>query len=972
MSSLHASLTELLRGCYADEESASQLCASVGVTLAPDAPAEEDDRWRRTVAALDGAQLDALFEAAARAHPELFTRANLEALAAANAHMVRAMERLKADDPAGAANELEPALARYDEVFGPFTSPTESILNALAIAYAESGAFTRAAQCYERARTMLEARLGDDAPPTLDVCYRLAQMLSEIGRAADADVLFRRVLRGLEAAPSCDEEVLASVLFERGCMLIDQSDFVRAVRPIRRALAIRERIFSPGEGPIIDCLCALASVEFYASRLDEAEGLYARSLRDFEARFGPDEPGSASILMRLGDCHRVRDDSEVALRLYTRALRLYEGAMGDGRRAHAAVLDRLAMLRLARGEPELAESLARDARAIVEAREASERQGFGQLSTDLAVIVVAQGRVAEAIPLLDEAIADAELTLRAMLPSTTTRRLSAYLEDSLDATDVALALALRGEPSAWRTALTATLLRKGRSLDEAASLAASSAPSDPAVRAKVESLRALRQELATRALAGPSDEAPSTHRDRLSALSDEAESLEQELADRSAQDRAARTPPPPDVLVDRVAAALARDSALIEFALAEPWEFDARRNRLASDEQRYLAMVLHPDASGESVDLGPSTVIDAAVSRMLEALAPEDPLADGAEALARDAAIALHALVMEPLEGALRGKRRVLLSLDGALWNVPFAALHDGASHLIDRFDIAYLSSGRDLVLRRQSAPSTGAVTAFADPDFSALVGHRPRGAKRRALTRALEFAELPRLPGTRREVESIARCFPHATIFTDAAATASALLAVEAPALLHVATHGFFLDERGAPSGSRNAVVVDDDASEHAADEALDPLLRSALVMAGARASSGDDAIATALEVAGMNLRGTQLVVFSACDTGRGEVRARDGVYGLRRAVFLAGAESLVMSLWQVDDDATSALMTDYYARLSRGEERSRALRDASLTVRETRPHPYYWAPFAHMGRGDALRLDAAVRGESRAAPSP
>jgi CHAT domain-containing protein len=132
-------------------------------------------------------------------------------------------------------------------------------------------------------------------------------------------------------------------------------------------------------------------------------------------------------------------------------------------------------------------------------------------------------------------------------------------------------------------------------------------------------------------------------------------------------------------------------------------------------------------------------------------------------------------------------------------------------------------------------------------------------------------------------------------------------------------------------------------------------PLLRSGLALAGANQliSGNDDGILTAMEAAGLDLWGTQLVVLSACETGVGKVTNGDGVYGLRRALIIAGAESLVMSLWQVDDAATRDLMAGYYARLAAGKPRSSALRDIQLEI-QGKPkyaHPYYWASFLPAG---------------------
>jgi CHAT domain-containing protein len=133
-------------------------------------------------------------------------------------------------------------------------------------------------------------------------------------------------------------------------------------------------------------------------------------------------------------------------------------------------------------------------------------------------------------------------------------------------------------------------------------------------------------------------------------------------------------------------------------------------------------------------------------------------------------------------------------------------------------------------------------------------------------------------------------------------------------------------------------------------------PLLRSGLALANAnlREKAGaDDGILTALEASGLNLWGTKLVVLSACDTGVGEVRNGEGVYGLRRAFVLAGAESLVMSLWPASDYTTRELMTHYYQNLKKGLGRGAALRLVQLDMlrRDPKLHPFYWANFIQSG---------------------
>jgi CHAT domain-containing protein len=130
-------------------------------------------------------------------------------------------------------------------------------------------------------------------------------------------------------------------------------------------------------------------------------------------------------------------------------------------------------------------------------------------------------------------------------------------------------------------------------------------------------------------------------------------------------------------------------------------------------------------------------------------------------------------------------------------------------------------------------------------------------------------------------------------------------------------------------------------------------PLLRSGLALSGANLHSESEGVLTALEASGLNLWGTKLVVLSACDTGLGEVRTGEGVYGLRRSFAIAGAESLVMSLWPVSDFVTRELMTGYYKNLKQGIGRGESLRQVQIEMlkRPATHHPFYWASFIESG---------------------
>jgi CHAT domain-containing protein len=227
-------------------------------------------------------------------------------------------------------------------------------------------------------------------------------------------------------------------------------------------------------------------------------------------------------------------------------------------------------------------------------------------------------------------------------------------------------------------------------------------------------------------------------------------------------------------------------------------------------------------------------------------------------------------------------------------------------------------------------------------------------------------------LPGARAEAADLGRYFSTPPV-TDKQATKEALAALVGPTILHVATHGFYARDpdttrtpgSGGPSASPPAasvqlasrgmhVDIDGGMSLSPPTSSSDPaeaLDRSGLAMTGA--NQGAHGIVTAREIAGFDWWGTQLVVLSACATGVGAVPSGDGVYGMRRALVLAGAESQVVSLWNVNDASAHVLMHDYYDELARGTGRAEALRRAKLHMlhQPRYAHPYYWAAFIPAG---------------------
>ncbi|WP_437815778.1 CHAT domain-containing protein [Sorangium sp. So ce1078] len=770
---------------------------------------------------------------------------------------------------------------------------------------------------------------------------------AEYGRAGE---LLRNQLKG-----DCyyDRPRTARCLQDLADIHTEAGDPALARPLLERAVGILEKALGPEHPSLAAALERLASVQLLLGAEPSAvEPLVARALALRDEKLGTGHVGRTTSLMLRGDLALRRGDPAAAERDYREALALRERRLGDGHPGVAEALAALGQPREARGEREAAEPLYRRALAIEEAafgpshpRVARAIQRLGRLRLD-------QGALGEAMGLLARGADIQDRRALALLPAAGEEHRTAFVGALRDGTDLLLSLHADSAPSspeATRLAFTAVLRRKGITLDAAADRVAAlrdRGSADDTVLLK--QFVAIQSQIVDLAVRLPRSRQPNELRAALGELERQKAAIEEELGRRATALRVDDEP----VTLDHVLAALPRGTALVELVVRRPRvpgrAGAASRAPLTWGAPRYAAYVLHADGRVAWADLGEAAPIDARAADMRRAFAQllRDP---------QRAARALDERVMQPVRALLGGARWLFLSPDGELNLVPFGALVDEhGRYLLEHSSFTYLTSGRDLLRShhhdpRRAEPGLPALVV-GGPEFGSATRHArfrreaPAGAapqRRSADMRALSF---PPLPGTLPEATAIAGRFPGAKALTGLDATEEALKAAAHPRILHLATHGFFLPDVERADGALGE----------------NPLLRSGLALASAnRPHDGpEDGVLTALEASALDLYGTQLVVLSACETGLGEVKRADGVYGLRRALVLAGAETQVMSLWKIQDRETRNLMTSYYEKLATGGGRVEAMRQAQLEMR-ARPetaHPFYWAAFIVSGDGTAL----------------
>ncbi len=295
----------------------------------------------------------------------------------------------------------------------------------------------------------------------------------------------------------------------------------------------------------------------------------------------------------------------------------------------------------------------------------------------------------------------------------------------------------------------------------------------------------------------------------------------------------------------------------------------------------------------------------------------------------------------------------IYLSVDGIYNQVNINTIFlPNGKYVIDEKKLYFVTNTKDVValktrLNKPENLSSKTAVMIGFPDY--------------LLDLPADYSMIPPLPGTKKEVENIISILNKKSwkikTYMGKDATESILKEINNPYVLHIATHGYFLEKSSYEDVDygRSFGVEPTRALEN-------PLLRSGLLLAGADKTilelnvqdndEFDDGILNAFEAMTMNLDKTKLVVLSACQTGLGEIKTGEGVYGLQRAFQIAGAQNIITSLWEVSDEGTQDLMSAFYRYWLESGNEFEAFRKAQLDIKGKYKYPYFWGAFVLIGK--------------------
>lgn len=826
---------------------------------------------------------------------------------------------------------------------GPASRAVATLENNLAALYDDEGKFSDAEALYRKALAIDEKVLGSDHPDLAIDLNNLAELCQEEGRYAEAEPLFEHALAIREKSLGADNAEVGMSLSNLADVYKAQGRFDQAETLLQRALAIEEKSAGPQSLSVATVANNLGGLYRSRGRFAEAEPLFRRALAIDKQALGPENPKVASDLNNLALLYANQGKLNDAEPFYLQTLAIDEKVFGAEHDKVATVLNNLGSLYNSQGKYAESENAYLRALHIQEKIFGPDHPEIESTATNLAVLYDSQGKYAEAAPYFQRALGSLFHELQYSFTYMTEKDRLLFLKNIETRFPTYFSFVDRyhsRDPKLIGSMYDLLLWQKGSVATSIAQLRREIEGSgDAEATALLKSLSGNRTQLA--ALLSGTAAPPQNQRAEIERLKTESDEVEKKLVSRSAAFREHQK-------LERTTWQQVRDrlhpgEVAVEFARFHYFENGWR------DRWLYVALVIRPDTRDQPqfIDLGEDKPLEAAArTEMEETVATRGLIAESDVAVpGRE----IYERLWKPLEPQLAGSKRIYVSPDGVLNQIPLGLIPLADGHLLmERRDLRLVLSTKD-ILRSTSRPGPSAALLIGDPDFGLSPDSNPPSVPSQT--------QLPRLPATGEEVDSIANLMKsrgwQVTEYTGKLASKTAVEQGPGPRVLHLATHGFFKSDQALAANPESA-------------EWEDPMLRSGLYFAGANRTltgtgpaSPDNGILTAMEAGSLNLSGTELIVLSACDTGRGEVQDGEGVFGLRRALEEAGAHGVLMSLWSVPDNETRELMLEFYSRWLRGMEMHEALKQAQLAIRARvkkehggRDLPYYWGAFVLVGQ--------------------
>lgn len=833
---------------------------------------------------------------------------------------------------------------------GSFHPNYASSLFSLGRLYRKIGDYEKSKAFFEEALSIYEKSYGQLHPNYANATGEMGVLMQSMGQYTLAEAYLTQTLNLRRNIYGNQHRQVAEAQNNLASLYLAIGNFNKAEENYLQAVEIFEKALGDNNPDYATALNNLGDFYVAVMKFKEARANYQKALVIFGQTFGPSHPLYANTLNNLASLDRKTGNFEKAEQRYLQTLQMDERTVGKNHPSYATSLNNLAILYVATKKYKKAEPLYKESINIKKATLGENHPSYAKSVNNLALMYMTLEEYDKAEPLFLEAISNQLRQVRTIFPALNEKERDAFyntLRSDLERFNTFAVLHSLDNPGITSAMYNNQLTTKALLFNASDKMRSNILASDnEELINDFAHWRDLREKLA-RLYQQPKRDLDEKHVE-LERLEEEVGLLEKSLSQRSevfAKENSHKQLNWKDIRDE-----LQEGEAAVEIVRFRRYKIDPEgKSKIIKDAN--VPEFLNYGFTDE--------IIYAAL--IVDKTTTEHPrlvlLENGKELESRYLSYyknAIHYVIND--QNSYRyywsqindnvdpSVEKIFVSPDGVYNKINLNALKVPQSdkYLIDQYAVIPITSSRDLAESKPQAPSSGAVVLMGNPDY------QWDGVAPAATSDTAEVSEyLDPLPGTSEEVTSINELMDignlETQLYTEADARESTIKELKSPKVLHIATHGYFSKEV-----MQNSMNND--------------LLNSGLMLAGASNSlyyrrnqlafeGEEDGILTAYEAMNLNLDHTDLVVLSACETGLGTIKNGEGVYGLQRAFKVAGAETIVLSLWKVDDRTTQKLLYYFYQEWLRHGNKQQAFKTAQVKLREEYKYPYYWAAFVMIG---------------------
>ena len=804
-------------------------------------------------------------------------------------------------------------------------------LSNLGLLYHSMGRYNLAEEYTYMTLDRMKNHMGENSGGYAASLNNLAVLNNDRGRYNEAEVQFNQAIEINENSLG-NESLGQAIMVNNQAMLYQKvGRYAEAEQLLKKSLSIASESIGESSGRYQKLMVNLALLLQDMGKQEEAEEIYLNAINLKEKRFGKSHPDYAYMLMSLASLYVEMDKLDEVEKLLNESKEIFEKKLGKESLEYASALGNLGKYYQYIGDHEKALANLKEARSIRMDLLGDTHPLYAETLEDLAVSYWKTGDIGMASELFTESLNEAINFIQTYFPPMSEQEKTLYWDKLYPSFQKFYAFAganFTEKPDLLKYAFNYRLSTKALLLSSTSKIRSRILNGTDEALKKDYLSWIDHKEMLSRYYTFSKDDLRE-EKINLDSLEGVTNNLERSLSQRSNLFSSGYKLN--EVSFENVQSSLGAGEGIVE--MIQYFDFD----RSYTDEAKYLALVVSAQTTSapRGILLENGTQLETRYLKYYQN-AIRQRIEDEFS----------FVQFWESIDEALQGLSKVYLSLDGVYNQISIGTLRkpDG-SYVVEDLNVVIIGNAKEVIDIKQQEKQ---LTKISPESHVYIVGFPDYGNDQK----------LAPLPGTKTEVDKInailKKKMVKPVVLLQESATEEKVKGIGNPDILHIATHGFFLEDVNNLSTEKVFGIQTEKAKDN-------PLLRSGLFLTGAgnlmdvqsasELTSDDNGILTAYEAMNLPLDNTDIVILSACETGLGDIKSGEGVYGLQRAFLVAGSKAMIMSLWKVNDDATQQLMTIFYENWLASGNKTQAFKQAQLAIKEKYRDPYFWGAFVLIG---------------------